>query len=378
MEPIPIARPATGEEEWKALRDVLASGWLAQGPRVAAFERAFAQRHKVDHALAVHSCTAGLHLSLLALGVGPGDEVIVPAFTWIATANAVVHSGATPIFADVECDTYNISPAKLADLRTPRTRAIIPVHLFGRCADLEAVADALPGVPIIEDAACAAGAAYHGRPAGGLGEIAAFSFHPRKSISTGEGGMVTTDRDDLADTVARLRNHGAEISEEQRLSGPQPWLLPDFNHLGFNYRMTDLQAAVGLVQLGKLDAFLEQRREWAAFYERELAGIPWLKTPRPPDDGAHAWQSYVCYVDENRSPRPRDEIMNRLHALGISTRPGTHAVHALGFYRRRFGTREADCPVAVECAARTLAIPLHNMMGPPEYDRVVQALRSIG
>ncbi|MDY7109708.1 MAG: DegT/DnrJ/EryC1/StrS family aminotransferase [Planctomycetota bacterium] len=378
MEQIPIARPVTGEEEWKALRDVLESGWLAQGPRVAAFERLFAERHGVRHAVAVHSCTAGLHLALVALGIGEGDEVIVPAFTWIATANAVVYCGATPVFADIDRQTYNIDPAGLADLRTPRTRAVIPVHLFGLCADVDAVAEALPGVPIVEDAACAAGATSRGRPAGGLGEIAAFSFHPRKSISTGEGGMITTDRDDLAELVASLRNHGAETPEEQRLAGPRPWLLPEFNHLGFNYRMTDLQAAVGLVQFGKLDAFLEQRREWAAFYQRELAEIPWLRTPASPADGEHAWQSFVCHVDENRAPCSRNEIMQRLHALGISTRPGTHAVHALGFYRDRFGARESDCPVALECAARTLAIPLHNAMGPPEYDRVVEALRSIG
>lgn len=378
MEEIPIARPATGDEEWAALREVLASGWLAQGPQVAAFERAFADRHNVRHALAAHSCTAALHLGLLALDIGPGDEVIVPAFTWIATANAVVYAGATPVFADIDRDTYNISVADLSRLRTPRTAAIIPVHLFGRCADIDAIAEALPGVTIIEDAACAAGATYCDRSAGSLGALGAFSFHPRKSITTGEGGMLTTDRDDLAEAVARLRNHGAEISEEQRLDGPRPYLLPDFNHLGFNYRMTDLQGAVGLVQLGKLDAFIEQRRQWAAFYERELDGIPWLKTAKAPEDGTHAWQSYVCYVDEERAPMPRNEIMQRLHARGISTRPGTHAVHTLGFYRDRFGTRAEDCPVAADCAARTLAIPLHNTMGPAEFRRVVEALRSIG
>ena len=378
MQVIPIARPATGEEEWAALRDVLTSGWLAQGPQVAAFERAFADRHGVRHAIAIHSCTAALHLGLLALGIGPGDEVIVPAFTWIATANAVVYAGATPVFADIDRDTYNISVADLPRLRTPRTAAIIPVHLFGRCADIDAVAEALPGVTIIEDAACAAGATYRDRSAGSLGAIGAFSFHPRKSITTGEGGMLTTDRDDLAEAVGKLRNHGAEISEEQRLSGPRPYLLPDFNHLGFNYRMTDLQGAVGLVQLRKLDAFIEQRRQWAAFYERELGGIPWLKTAKAPEDGTHAWQSYVCYVDEERAPMPRNEIMQRLHARDISTRPGTHAVHTLGFYRDRFGTRAEDCPVAADCAARTLAIPLHNAMGPAEFTRVVEALRSIG
>jgi len=374
---IPIARPATGDEEWTALRDVLLSGWLAQGPKVAAFERAFADRHGVRHAIATHSCTAALHLGLLALDVGPGDEVIVPAFTWIATANAVVYTGATPVFADVERRTYNLAAANLARLRTPRTRVVIAAHLFGGCADIDAIAKALPGVPILEDAACAAGATYRGRCAGSLGAAGAFSFHPRKTITTGEGGMLTTDRDDLAETVIKLRNHGAEVSEEQRLGGPRPYLLPDFNHLGFNYRMTDLQGAVGLVQLGKLDTFIEQRRQWADYYRRELADIPWLLTPQTQDDGTHAWQAYVCYVEERLAPMSRNEIMRRLETKGISARPGTHAVHTLGFYRRRFGTRGENCPVAAECADQTLAIPLHNTMTADDYHAVVDAIRDL-
>lgn len=374
---IPIARPVTGEAEWQAVREVLASGWLTQGPRVAAFERAFALRHGVEHAIAVHSCTAALHLGLVALGVGPGDEVIVPAFTWVATANAVLYTGAIPVFVDVDPRTYNMAVAGLTEARTERTRVVIPVHLFGRCADVDAIAAALPGVGILEDAACAAGASYRGRPAGSLGDLGAFSFHPRKSITTGEGGMLTGNRDDLAVLVRKLRNHGAEVAEEDRHAGPRPYRLPDFNVLGFNYRMTDLQGALGLVQLGKLDAFVEERQRWAEYYRDELAQLPWLRTPPHPEDGRHAWQAYVCWVDEDRAPASRDEVLRRLADAGIEARPGTHAVHRLGYYRQRFGFHPDDFPAARDCADRTLAIPLHNAMKPQDYARVVEALRGI-
>jgi perosamine synthetase len=376
---IQISQPSTGEEEWQAAREPLMTGWLTQGPKVAQFERAFAQRHGVQHALATSSCTTGLHLILAALGIGPGDEVIVPAFTWVATANVVLYCGATPVLADVSRETYNIDPAEVARRLSARTRAVIAVHLFGLCADMQALRRVLPQqVALIEDAACASGASYHGSAAGGLGLAAAFSFHPRKSITTGEGGMVTTNDERLADTANKLRNHGAEISEEQRHRGPRPYLLADFNLLGFNYRMTDLQGAVGLAQLAKLDRFIAERDRWAAWYAEELAPVPWLRTPRAPADGAHAWQAFVTYVDPERAPLPRNEIMERLQQAGVSTRPGTHAVHLLGYYRERFGFAAHDYPGARDCDANTMAIPLHNRMRPDDYRQVVDAIKSIG
>ncbi|MGH6959027.1 MAG: DegT/DnrJ/EryC1/StrS family aminotransferase, partial [Dongiaceae bacterium] len=244
---IAIARPDTGDEEWQALREPLQTGWLTQGPKVAAFEKAFAARHGVKHAIATTSCTTALHLILAAMDIGPGDEVIVPSFTWIATANVVLYCGATPVFVDIEPHSFNLDPRQLGAKLTRRTKAIIAVHLFGLCADIDAIAAAAPGIPIIEDAACAAGAAYKGRHAGTLGLAAAFSFHPRKSITTGEGGMVTTLDERLARRATMLRNHGAEIPEEVRHAAPKPYVLSDFHLLGFNYRMTDLQGAVGLV-----------------------------------------------------------------------------------------------------------------------------------
>ncbi|MGE8399449.1 MAG: DegT/DnrJ/EryC1/StrS family aminotransferase, partial [Burkholderiales bacterium] len=222
---IAISLPSTGEEEWQAAREPLMTGWLTQGPKVAAFEEAFAKRHQVPHALAVTSCTTGLHLALAGLDIGPGDEVIVPTFTWIATANVVLYCGATPVFVDIDPLTYNLDISQVAAKVTDKTRAVIAVHLFGRCLDIDALRAALPAqVAIIEDAACAAGADWKGRPAGSLGDAAAFSFHPRKSVTTGEGGMVTTSNPELAERMSQLRSHGASLSEEQRHLGPRPYL----------------------------------------------------------------------------------------------------------------------------------------------------------
>jgi dTDP-4-amino-4,6-dideoxygalactose transaminase len=375
---IQISLPSTGEEEWQACREPLMSGWLTQGPKVAAFEKAFAEHHQVKHALATTNCTTGLHLILAAMGIGPGDEVIVPAFTWVSTANVVLYCGATPVFADVDRVTNNIDPVDLARRVTSKTRAVIVVHLFGLCADMDAIRTVLPPhVKIIEDAACAAGASYKGAYAGGLGDAAAFSFHPRKSITTGEGGMVTTNNDELAETANMLRNHGASISEEQRHNGPRPYLLAEFNLLGFNYRMTDLQGAVGLVQMGKLESFINERQEWAEYYRRELANIDWLRMPAQPIDGQHAWQAFVTYVDPAKAPMPRNDMMERLQVAGIATRPGTHAVHMLGYYKNHFGFTPERYPGAFDCDSNTMAIPLHNRMKKEDYAYVVRSLQQI-
>lgn len=372
-----ISHPATGEEEWQALREPLMTGWLTQGPKVEAFEKAFAMRHGVKYAIATSSCTTALHLILVALGIGPGDEVIVPAFTWVSTANVVLYCGATPIFIDVDRTTFNIDARQIPKKLTQRTKAIIPVHLFGLCADIDAIAEAAPNIYIIEDAACASGSSFKGRSAGSLGIAAAFSFHPRKSITTGEGGMVTTNNEELAEKVNSLRNHGASISEEERHHGFQPYVLPNFNLLGFNYRMTDLQGAVGIVQLAKLDGFIEERQKWASYYTKELADIPWLLTPSAPKGHRHGWQAYVCYLEESKSPKTRNEIMQILHEKGINTRPGTHAVHMLGLYKQKFGIAPDDYPCARDCDQYTMAIPLHNRMASEDYELVVETIKAM-
>ncbi len=375
---IQIALPVIGEDEWQAVREPLMSGWVTQGPKVAEFEKLFAEKHGVHNALAVTSCTTGLHLILAALGVGPGDEVIVPAFTWVATANVVLYCGATPVFVDVSRETFNIDVTQIADKVTARTKAIIAVHLFGLCAEIDEIKTVIPeGVAIIEDAACGAGALYNKQSAGSLGTAASFSFHPRKSITTGEGGMVTTNDSLLADRMNQMRNHGATLSEEQRHHGPRPYILPDFNLLGFNYRMTDVQGAIGLVQLKKLEELINERAKWAKWYLDELSSIEWLHLPKEPDNGRHGWQSFVTYVHPDKAPMARNEIMDQLQKLGVSTRPGTHAVHILGLYQEQFGFKPEDFPGARDCDANTMAIPLHNKMTADDYEYVVNAIRSL-
>ncbi|MEB3160075.1 MAG: DegT/DnrJ/EryC1/StrS family aminotransferase [Synechocystis sp.] len=375
--PIPISLPATGEEEWLALKEPLMAGWLTTGPKVAEFERVWADRHQVKHAIAVTSCTTALHLVLVALGIGPGDEVIVPAFTWVSTANVVMYCGATPIFVDVDPLTFNLDVSQLAVKITPKTRAIIPVHLFGLCADMQAIAAIAPGIPLIEDAACAVGSFYHGQMAGSLGLAGAFSLHPRKIITTGEGGMITTNDDDLADKMRILRNHGASVSEEQRHRGAKPYLLPEFNLLGFNYRMTDLQGAVGLVQLSKLDSLLAERQYWANFYTDSLKNLDWLRPPVIPEGYQSGWQAYVCWVEEVQAPLPRNVLMEQLQAQGISTRPGTHALHLLGYYQQKFEFQPDDFPQARDCDRYSLALPLHHRMTAEDYAFVVETLKNL-
>jgi dTDP-4-amino-4,6-dideoxygalactose transaminase len=351
------------------------NGWVTQGPKVAEFERAFAELHGTRHAVAVSNCTTALHLILSALGVGPGDEVLVPAFTWVSTANAVVYCGAKPVLVDVDPRTFNMDPSLVAEKVTSRTRAVMPVHLFGLCADINAIAEAAPGIPVVCDAACAVGSSCRSVPAGAMGRASAFSFHPRKVVTTGEGGMITTDDGDLAESVRRLRNHGASVSEEQRHLGPKPYLLPEFDVLGYNYRMTDLQGALGLVQLGRLDAMLAERREKAKWYGSQLSGIEWITAPGLVE--GHGWQAYVCMVDEQKAPMPRNDIMEYLLEAGISTRPGTHAVHMLGYYARAFGFRPQDFPGARNCHEKSLALPLHNRMRFADYEHVVQILKEL-
>ncbi len=374
---IPISLPVTGDEEWQALKEPLATGWLTAGPKVRAFETAFAERHQVKYAIAVTSATTALHLALVALDIKEGDEVIVPAFTWVSTANVVLYQGAKVVFCDIDPATFNLDPTQLASKITPKTKAIMVVHLFGLCAPMDEIKAIAGNIPLIEDGACAAGSAYKGVPAGGLGLMGCFSFHPRKSITTGEGGMITTNDDVLGEKLQILRNHGASISEEQRHHGAKPYILPDFNVLGYNYRMTDLQGAIGEVQLKKLDNFIDERAKWADFYKSELSDIAWLSLPAFSSDYKHGWQSFVLIVKEEKAPYSRNEIMEQLHEKGISTRPGTHAVHMLGFYADKYKLLPSDFPGAQIANDKSISIPLHNQMIKEDFEYIVHCLKNI-
>lgn len=374
---IPISLPFTGEEEWQATKEPIMTGWLTAGPKVREFEEIFAKRHGVKYAMAVTSATTALHLALVALGVGEGDEVIVPAFTWVSTANVVLYCNAKVVFVDVNPKTFNLDVEKLKEKITSKTKAIIPVHLFGLCADIDAIKEVAGDIPLVEDGACAAGAGYKNKPAGSLGTIGCFSFHPRKSVTTGEGGMITTNDDRLAEIISSLRNHGASISEEQRHHGPKPYILPGFNMLGYNYRMTDLQAAVGIVQLKKLDRFIDEREQWANWYNKELDALPWITVPKYDSAYKHGWQSYVVFVDESKAPCSRNEMMERLQQAGISTRPGTHAPHMLEYYAHKYNLSPDDFPGARDANNFSMSIPLFNKMTKEDYEYVVHHIKSL-
>jgi len=371
---VPISQPAVGKDEWEAMLEPMQTGWLTQGPMVRQFEAEFAERHQVPHAVATSTGTSALHLALVAVGVGPGDEVILPAFTFVATANAVLYCGATPVFVDVEHDTFNLDPVLVASALTPRTRAVVAVHLFGLCADVDAVRQVVgPNVAIVEDAACAAGASLDGHAAGSLGDVGCFSFHPRKVITTGEGGMITTTDELMVSRIQSLRNHGASLPTTGVDLEPRPYKLPEFGELGFNYRMTDFQAAIGRVQLRKLDSFIAERDTRARWYSSELAELGWLRTPTIPERAGHSWQAFVTVVDED-APIARDELMARLERSGVATRPGTHAVPALAYYRNHLGAGANSFPVSMFLHRQSMAIPLHNRMTSDDYGHVVSSI----
>lgn len=370
---IPITKPYLGEEEAQAAAEVIRSGWIAQGPLVARFEEAIAARLGVAHVVATSNCTTALHLALLCSGISSGDEVIVPSFSFIATANAVLYAGAQPVFVDIDPRTFNIDPAKVEAAITPRTKAIIPVDQIGLAAELDAILEIAERyrLRVIEDAAPALGATFRGRPVGAISPVTCFSFHPRKSITTGEGGAIATNDAELAGRARTLRSHGASVSDLARHSAATV-IIEAYEELGYNYRMTDIQAAIGLEQLKKLDAILVRRRELAERYNARLAEIPGVTPPYAPDDAPHTYQSYCVWLDPTITP-PRETIMERMLAEGVATRRGVMAIHEEPYYAKRFG--HVSLPVTEAATRQTLLLPLYMTMSNAEQDRVIEALR---
>jgi dTDP-4-amino-4,6-dideoxygalactose transaminase len=370
---IPVMRPWLGEEEAQAAAAAVASGWIAQGPRVAQFEASFAEALGTAHAVAVSSCTTALHLALIAAGIGPGDEVVVPSLSFIATANAARYVGARPVFADVDAVTLNLVPDTLAPCLTGRTRAVIVVDQAGVPADLDAIRALCEprGIAVIEDAACAAGAVYRGRPAGATAFLATFSFHPRKLLTTGEGGMIVTGDGDVAARLRRLREHGMNVGAAERHASQQP-VIEQYLETGYNYRMTDVQAAIGLVQLGKLGRLIERRRELAARYAGLLADIPGLAMIRDPGYGTTNYQSFWVLLPDD-FPFGRDELLRRLADAGVSARRGIMAAHLEPAYA---GQPCPPLPVTERITAGSLILPLFHEMTEEEQDRVVSVLRA--
>lgn len=381
---IPITKPLFGPEEFEAVQKPLESGWVVQGPYVKQFEDAFNAFTRSRFSAATSSCTTALHLAVAALKLKPGDEVIVPAFTWVSTANVVEYMGAKPVFCDVDLATFNIAVDRIEALITPRTVGLIPVHLFGLCADMNPIIELARKheLWVVEDAACAFGAWYDGRHAGTFGEMGCFSFHPRKSITTGEGGIITTQNQELDSLARSLRDHGASRSDLTRHQAAASFLLAEYNHLGYNFRLTDIQAAMGCAQMGRANFILAERAKRAHSYDEMLKDAGWLKTPFVPKGYVHGYQAYVCLFSSEkptlnnveRLNRQRDEVMLRLEAKGIATRQGTHAAALVGYYSEKYGLRPEQFPNAYMAEHLSLTLPLYAQMTDEEQALVCRSL----
>ena len=393
---VPITKPYFDDEEKKAVNTVLESGWLVQGPKVAEFERMVCEYTGAKFARASTSCTTALHLALLALGIGPGDEVLIPSLTYIASANAIEYTGAKPVFVDIDLDTFNIAPNKVeeylarAKKQGSRVKGIMPVHLFGLVADMNPIMDLAReyDLRVVEDAACALGSLGDSRYAGTFGDAGCFSFHPRKPITTGEGGMLTTSSSEIATRVQSLRDHGAAVSDLAR-HGKGGFLLPAFEMLGYNYRMTDIQGAIGVEQMKKFPWIVARRIEKAKRYDEDLRDVEWLQIPYVPEGYKHTYQSYVTLV---RNPEHkqltldviqelnqfRNRVMAELEEKGIATRQGTHAVHTLNYYKGKYDIDDGDFLNSLAADKLSMTLPLYPQMTDEEQEYVIKQIKEMG
>ncbi len=403
MRKIPVTIPYFTDDELEEVKKILASGWVAQGPMVAKFEEAIAEHEGVKNGVAVTSCTTALHLAMAACGLGEGMDAIAPAFTFVATENAIVMTGATPVMVDIHQETFNIDVEKIREkINTQYEKkdgklvnkdtgnilwGIVPVHEFGLCCDIIEVNKIAKeyDLKVVEDAACALGAKIGDVHEGGFGNPSCISFHPRKSITTGEGGMVLTDDDALAKRMKELRTHGSTVSADTRDKG-HGFLLPEFNEAGYNYRMTDIQAGVGLAQVKKFEYIIAEKRKKAALYNELIKDmLPEFITPVEPEGYYHTYQSYVCMLnikelgiaDVAAGGQFRNELLQKLEDIGIATRQGTHAVHMLGYYKNRFGYKPEDLPNAYACDHLSITLPLYVQMTDDDQKYVVETIRKV-
>jgi perosamine synthetase len=369
-EPIAFSRPYFGEAEAEAAASVIRSGWVVGGPRLAEFERRFAALCGAEHAVGVSSWTTGAFLVLHAWGIGPGDEVIVPSLTFIASVNVIRHVGATPVFAEIDAATFNIDPADVARRITERTRVIMPVDQLGLPCDIDAITSLAErhGLRVLDDAACAFGSRNHGRPVGSLADVSVFSLHARKVVTTAEGGVIVTNDPALAERLRRLRHQGMSLSDYARHGG-SPTRFESYPEIGYNHRITDIQAAIGLAQLDRLDYMLERRREIAAVYDTHLSNHPVLITPHVPAGLVHNWQSYQVRLRDG-AVRSRNAVMDRLFEMGVPTRRGVMASHLEPPYR----SDAPSLPLTESVAASTLQLPIHPDLTLEQQDRVLKAL----
>ncbi len=387
---IPICKPHIDEAELAEVSSVLQSGWLMQGPKVEQFEGLVREYVGAGFAVATSSCTTALHLAMRLCGIRPGDEVIVPSFTWVATAAAVEECGGRPVFCDIDAATFNIDPDLIEGHITAHTKAIIAVNLFGLAADLPRIAQIAckHGLFLVEDAACSLGATVHEQQSGTFGRVGCFSFHPRKSITTGEGGMIVGHCEEDAERLRSLRSHGHRSRRPSTPGQAVPYDLGDCGELGYNYRLTDLQAAIGVVQMNKLPQIISRRREIAEQYAQGFRELEGITLPCEPKGYFHTYQSYVLMINSDDggassghgADEVRDRIMLALDADGIATRPGTHAVHTQSYYRDKYGLKSDSCPNAYQAMVQSIALPLYPAMSESDVafvtERVTAALRA--
>ncbi len=401
MNKYPVTKPYFDEEEFLLISDSLNSGWVAQGPKVTAFEKEVAAHEGVAEGVATTSCTTSLHLAMVAQGLGEGMDAIAPAFTFVATENAITMTGATPVMVDIDRETFNIDVNALQKIMEDQyilkgdqllnkksgnvLWGIVPVHEFGLCCDIYSINRMAKEyhLQVIEDAACALGAKIGETHQGAFGNTSCVSFHPRKSITTGEGGMILTDDTVLARRMRELRTHGSTVSADAR-DKSHGFLLPEFPEAGYNYRMTDIQGAMGLAQIKKLDYIIGEKRKAAANYNDLIAkNLPEFIMPVEPEGYFHTYQSYVCMLNENylgfssieAGGNYRNALLQKLEEMGIATRQGTHAVHTLGYYKNKFGYLPEDYDNAYACDRLSITLPLYVGMTIEDQEYIVDMIR---